>query len=295
MIRLSRLGVTARDVFLTCISRIRDGALKGRLQGIAHVVEAEANAFTGAAGRMAVHTLPIRGDVGGAVSSAEMQDVYNIRMARRNSPGRKFYDQIKIQPPQGRCPLCVQRQVATVDHYLPKAHFPALAVAPDNLIPACSDCNKLKGDMIPDKDESHTLHPYFDDIDSQKWLFGEIVEENPAAFIFSVQSPKFWGPVTRKRVENHFSLFKLGVLYTNEAASELNSIRQRLTKLFASGGPLAVREHLREEARSKETDRPNSWRTAMYWAMASSNWFCSGGFAGETPLPAIPAGTEIGR
>ena len=77
-----------------------------------------------------------------------MVRVYDGRMAAQGSPGRTIYDAIKLASPNGLCPLCGQRVVATLDHYLPKSRYAALAVNPANLIPACSDCNKAKSDAV---------------------------------------------------------------------------------------------------------------------------------------------------
>jgi hypothetical protein len=102
--------------------------------------------------------------IAGVVTSTEMSDVYDQRMARKNAPGRAAYDKIKMLPNGDRCPFCDQRNVSTLDHMLPKALYPALVVAPLNLIGVCMECNKLKLDIAPSGAEDTFLHTYFDDI-----------------------------------------------------------------------------------------------------------------------------------
>ena len=62
-------------------------------------------------------------------------------MVRKNGPGRATYDLLKLSAKGGFCPLCGQRNVSTLDHYLPKESYPDLSILPINLVRACSDCN----------------------------------------------------------------------------------------------------------------------------------------------------------
>ena len=118
--------------------------------------------------------------------------VYDGRMAAQGSPGRAIYDAIKVGSPNGLCPLCGQRVVATLDHYLPKSRYAALAVNPANLIPACSDCNKAKSDAVAD-----TLHPYYDNIENDLWLRAELKEVRPASVQLLCRSSCFLDADTR--------------------------------------------------------------------------------------------------
>ena len=103
-----------------------------------------------------------------------MIKVYTNRMAKEGAPGRPVYNALKLAA--RRCPLCGHRDVSTLDHYLPKTAFPLLCVTPSNLVPACSDCNKVKSDALPATAADQTLHPYFDDADQDAWLKAEVVQ-----------------------------------------------------------------------------------------------------------------------
>jgi hypothetical protein len=151
-------------------------------------------------------------------------------------------------------------------------------VAPLNLVPACSDCNKSKLAGIPANANEETLHPYFDDIDGDRWLVAEVVHTCPAALRFSVEGPIHWSPTLEARVDWHFQLLGLGRLYSAEAADELLNIRHQLRSLHASGGAALVQIELQERAESCQEARRNGWRTATYEAFANSDWFCDGGF-----------------
>ena len=41
-----------------------------------------------------------------------------------------------------------KKDVATVDHFLPKSQYPDLAKEPTNLIVCCDSCNNKKGDKL---------------------------------------------------------------------------------------------------------------------------------------------------
>jgi len=267
------------DVFTTCISRVADSALKAKLTAVTPLIAAASMEFDSAAQNSVVYCLQVKKGVGAKVTGAEMSAVYTGRMAKKGSPGRAIYDQLMSVPAHGRCPLCGQRVVATLDHYLPHTRFPALAVSPINLVPACFDCNKSKLDLVPTDAEKQTLHPYFDDVDSARWLAAEVVKQNPAALKFNVDPPAGWRALTRRRVRYHFKLFKLAQLYASHAAEELLNIRQQITSLHAAAGSKEVRAHLFERRDSCEANYLNSWQSATYRALAESDWYVGGGFA----------------
>lgn len=265
-------------VFLTCISHVSDAGLKRRLTSVETDVAAAAEAFETAASNAALHTVPTHVNIRGVVSKDEMSDVYDLRMARTGTPGRPIYDKLLAAPANDRCPLCGQRTVSTLDHHLPKAHYPALAVVPSNLVPACFDCNKAKGHVLRLVAGEQTLHPYFDDVEGDRWLYAEVVQGPPAALRFFVRPPADWDLLKSQRVRFHFNVFKLANLYASHAAEELQNIRYSLTGLFAQAGLEAVRVHLAGESISRRAAHTNSWQTAMYNALEVSDWFCGGGF-----------------
>ena len=55
------------------------------------------------------------------------------------------------------CPYCGINQAETLDHYMPKTKYKALAVCRMNLIPMCPTCNRLK----KDKTYNNFVHCYY--------------------------------------------------------------------------------------------------------------------------------------
>lgn len=264
-------------VYLTCISRVRNPGLKGRLETIADDIKEAAEHFDDVGSRREFYTLLEHNNVAG-VTQAEMEKVYTERMVPRGTPGRKFYDKIKAAPSYGICPLCGQRPVSTLDHYLPKTSFPSFAVTPYNLVPACSDCNKIKSDDIPTNAEQQTIHPYYDDIENEQWLFAKVLTSSPVSIQFFADPPVRFDNILKDRIKEHFKVFDLASLYASQSGVELANIGYRLNDLLGKAGAGQVQEHLQEEFNSRFANHKNSWQTAMYQAMANSTWFYSGGF-----------------
>ena len=278
MISLEKPDISAEGTFKACIDRIRNPDLRDRLAGVTPLVVIASADFDIAAQANTLHLIAAADNVGGTVSEEEMGNVYNYRMVRSGSPGRTIYDQIYTSAPQGRCPLCAHRGVATLDHHLPKSRHPALAVAPLNLVPACSNCNHAKLALNPDVPEEAPLHPYYDAIDHETWLTAEVLHQQPAALHFRALPPHHWSDVLKARVLNHFKILRLASLYASEAAEELLNIRYELQQILAGAGAAAVQEHLSDRADSCRVARRNGWRTIAYTTWSNSDWFCAGGF-----------------
>jgi len=267
-----------QDVFRTCISRVRDPNLKQRLEQCVAEIISKANEFDNNVINATLHTIITSDNVSGIVTADEMIKVYTDRMVGKTSPGRFYYDKLKSVPAHGRCPLCGQRVISTLDHHLPKAHYPALAVTPINLIPSCYDCNKTKSDNIPNNSSEETLHPYFDDVEIDYWLKCSVNEYTPVSLYFFADPPKCWGDLLSNRLKYHFTSLNLAELYISHASEELLSIYFSVQRLFDSGGKKAVQMHLQDTAQSRASVYKNSWQTAMYTALANNEWYCDGGF-----------------
>jgi hypothetical protein len=144
-----------------------------------------------------------------------------------------------------------------------------------NQEPACKDCNEIKSTAGPTKSEEETLHPYFDDIDGDQWLFAKVLQTSPVAFSFYIKPPTTASPLLAERVKYHFKLYKLDALYKSEAATEVSDMAYQMKNLLKTSGPQAVQQHLAETANSCLHSRKNSWKTAMYQALAVDSWYCN--------------------
>jgi len=278
MIKLEPPELAAGDVFTLCISRVRDSGLRGRLASIATNVTQASDTFQDLAAQGLLHEFVREAVIGGVVMTAEMEAVYTQRMVPKTAPGRAAYDTLMSLAPAGKCPLCAQRDASTLDHHLPKAHYPVLAVTPLNLVPSCKDCNKAKLANLPTNANEETLHPYFDDIDGDRWLFASVQTTEPASLMFFVEPPDHWDAVLAARMLLHFETLGLGALYAAQGADELLNIRHQLQMIHDTGGAAAVCSELLARAESARAVRINGWRVSAFEAFAESDWFCDGGF-----------------
>ncbi|MBK3585730.1 HNH endonuclease [Streptomyces sp. MBT57] len=270
---------TASFSYKTCTSRIRNEQLRERLRLAESEVASATDIFETAAKSSALYTLKKARLAVTSLNDTELIAIYKYRMAKKKAVGRFIYDDIMLAAPNGRCPLCGQRSVSTLDHVLPKTLYPALSVTPRNLIPACSDCNHAKSNVSPTSADDEPIHPYYDDFDNDLWLHADVVQSSPPAVAFRVAPPISWPDSVQHRVAKHFSMLKLAPLYTSQAAQELSNIKHSLAQLFDRGGETAVQQHLSEQADSRRAAHVNSWQTATYTALAGDNWFCEEGFA----------------
>lgn len=277
MLRVRQPNRSAGWTYSTCIRRVRSAPDKERLESIKPDIVAASAQLVAAADAGRISSIPPTAGVGG-VSTEELSAIYSLRLARLGSAGRMVYDELLAAPRNGRCPLCGHGQVSTLDHFLPKSRFPALAVAPLNLVPACFRCNQAKGDRSALLASDVTLHPYFDDVEGSTWLCASVLHDRPPALQFAVVGPPQWSAVLRARVEHHFNVFRLGSLFAALAAEELLSIQYELGIVFDSSGANGVTDHLKLQAQSRGVARTNSWQTATYTALSGCTWFCRGGF-----------------
>lgn len=206
-------------------------------------------------------------------------NLYTTHMSKKGSIGRDIYDKL-ILSAKGRCPFCASGIPTTIDHFLSKDvenGFPELSIVPINLVPCCKDCNHMKSNKIPAAQDEQFIHPYYDDVNNDKWLYAKVSYEisNEPVLIFYVSCPSDWDDTLKARIQNQFKLLNLNSTYSQQAANELSGILYSLKELFINGGENAVKEYLIREANSREQANKNSWQTAMYYALAEDNNICS--------------------
>ena len=279
MKKLSKPGFNVDDVVLSCVESIRNRSLANRLVRAIPVLAKEEAAYASHGRRGMLHRIKGSEDVNGSLSAKEMAKLYKGTLSRSGSESRRLYDRIKMSSPMGICPLCNQRVVSTLDHHLPKTSHPGLSLTPLNLVPACSDCNKEKLHRVAKRVEDQTLHPYYDDVDTDRWLHASVQESAPPAVLFYVADDCDFDEVTLERVRTHFETFKLAKLYSAQAAAELASIEHLLFRLGKAGGGKKVKKYLKQQANDRLKAAKNSWIAATYSALAESAWFCHEGYA----------------
>lgn len=219
----------------------------------------------------------------GKLTLAEMKGMYT-RMSRKNGYARHIYDAIKLLSPGGICPLCCQRKISTLDHYLAKGKHAPLAITPWNLVPACKDCNTDTNERRPTAHIEQTLHPYFDEVDDEIWLFATIEQTTPPSATFYVAKPNSWSEGKYQRVLHHFDTFGLGSLYATHAAGEIVIYSHAARRLHSSAahqvaGAACVKAYFTDLSLDRRYGMRNTWQAALCQALADSDWYCAGGFS----------------
>ena len=281
MRRVNRPSFEVGPVYRLCISKVGDVNLKMRFENCEALVITASREFEEKGKQGNFHQLESDTTISGLVTSNEMVSIYTNRMAKKGSPGRSIYDALMMLPQNGKCPFCGHRMVATLDHYMPKASFPILSVVPLNLVASCRDCNFEKRDLVPASKTNAPLHPYFDIIDDVTWLTARVLETRPSTIEFSVSRPTSWSEDLYERVRNHFDCLHLQTLYSSNAAEELSNIEYNLQTFYNSSGRQGVQSFLEDAAESRMRADRNSWQSALYSALAVSDWYCDGGFSFE--------------
>jgi 5-methylcytosine-specific restriction endonuclease McrA len=274
MRKLKEPDYNAADVFSTCISKVSDSELKKRyLDCIPDIINAS-QTYKELARNASLYTFQDNLCKNRRVDINEMKAIYTQRMAHRQGPGYDIYKKLKKVAAYRTCPICGHRKVTTLDHYLPKALYPSVVVAPLNLIPSCFECNKQKSSKTSKSSEKETLHPYFDDLGNERFLFAEVIETEPPVINFRIVAPPSWSEQLTERVKHHFDTFRLNILYRIHAADEILGQIEYWSPLNKD----SLRKHLLDQASSRSKVHINSWETALYEGIATSEWFCEGGY-----------------
>jgi len=194
---------------------------------------------------------------------------------RDSSHARAYYD--KIMSASNICPYCGVQISSSLDHYLPKKHYPMYSIDPMNLLPCCSDCNTQKGEH-QQLQGTETLHPYFDQFSNMRFLMMNVEKiDNNVAFQYYIEKPNDLSRQEYNKVIKHFELLNLDKMYSILASSEVHSQIYNLKKLYDEGGQGAVQQNLKDIYLSNYHAEMNSWKTALYDGLRNSEWFCEKG------------------
>lgn len=187
-----------------------------------------------------------------------------------------------------RCPFCGISESATLDHYLPKEHYPEFSIFPKNLVPSCAVCNTRKRDRILDAGTNVRmfLHPYYDLIPDMAFLTVRVRMEADALILsYRLTLPAGMTLQTFQHLEAHFNALDLADRYRRMGLEHLGGQYPALCRAYGPGeDAIRVTEKLIEGAEDFEVvSGPNYWLAKLYRALAGNNNFCDGGFEAVRP------------
>jgi hypothetical protein len=210
------------------------------------------------------------------IAPAELSGLYGRVLVKGGE--RPLYLRLRGASRYNRCPLCGQRDVKSLDHYLSKDDFPELAVFPANLTPSCFECNHAKLDYRPEQAEDRLFHPYFDDWSDHRLMRATVNVGARVTTSYAIRAPNGVDPEIVQRARNHFTEINLAELYEQHAAVELVERKDMFRSTYETDGAEGLQEELAYEAQSRRRFNRNSWQSALYRALSRSEAFCNRGF-----------------
>lgn len=259
-----------------------------KLREASNIAEKAAEIYRAAALSRTLHTLRSQdfqiADISGTTVSAI---VYGSGMV--SGAGREIYDEIMDGRNEDLCPMCQHTEISELDHVLPKRAFPALCVAPDNLVGTCDYCNSKKSDITAEDARKVLLHPNFENVSTECWLKAEVIPGSPGSLRYFVAAPPHWDAVFTDRVRHQFGFLDLATRYSSKANQNLGGMRQNFAKQLEKKQALGLRTYLEELASSHRAADLNGWAAVAYSTWAADDDFCQGSFQAG-PAPRTKAG-----
>ena len=280
MFAISKPELNVDSIFEACVKSIQDPLKRDRISKIKLYIRGCHKVYDVYAAYSLLYQLNDDHSTNSAcvASKDELVKLYEQQMVK-NKAGRKNYDLLLSRAPNGICPFCGFAQATTLDHYMPKRKLPSFSIIPINLIPSCSDCNTGKNEDVAGTIQEQIIHPYYDHLlFNEQWLFATVNETKPASLTFYTTPPVHWEHNSISRINSHFRDFELARRFSVQVADEISILRHELDYDFEISQENGVKRALEKKHSACARVYKNWWKTAMYQALASSDWYCEGGF-----------------
>lgn len=257
MLLLTPIGLTGTDVRARCLPGSLDQLFIDRIMADEINIASEEARLRAAVRSGTARSLKTQ--TCSKQVKSDMKRLYGGRLVD-SAPGGLIVAQIKATS-KGKCAFCHIALATTLDHLFPKAVHPRLAVEPENLAPACYDCNlgrkKGSGRM--------SVTPYHDSwVEQVPWLRAKVVDPaRPERLSFRVAKHASFSAGQYQALKEMFSETRLNERYGYLAVSDLSTLGARLRD--ANPSPTAQEAHAALADRLSERLTglgPNRWETA---------------------------------
>lgn len=178
---------------------------------------------------------------------------------------------------KSKCPFCQISTHSTLDHYLPKEKFPEFSVYPQNLVPACDECNRHKRSLIVDQDTAVRLfiHPYYDNVPDVNFITAKLKVKNKTLTVtFQPYHNRSLSLQQYTHIANHFKTLGLSDRFRKSSITELSDIRDWIKDL-AGQGAMVLKGKLIEQAKVYSNVGHNYWRRILFETLANDEDFLS--------------------
>lgn len=173
--------------------------------------------------------------------------------------GKYYYMREALMESVYLCPTCGISQDLTLDHYMPKSSYPALAMCRMNLVPLCGACNRVKNT----KNYNLFVHPYYFNPNGGVFLKAYISVRQKALYVsFDIDEKIVSDYSMTLKMREHLKGLNIGLRLQNAVISFLQECfvgkyknREELIK------------SLPEIMESYKNYGPNHWRLAVLRAI----------------------------
>ncbi len=210
------------------------------------------------------------------LAKADLVKMYEQYFVPEEKPARHIYDSL-MNSALEKCPFC--GGIGTprnLDHFLPKSRYPQYSVFPQNLVPACRDCNMDgKGQEFALTREDQIIQPYLDGSHffEEQWVFATFRRERGeefGVFEYYVLPPDDWSACDKERASRHFAKFALAERYATKAAEHHRTVLLQIERMTEVGLAEAEINAVLLEPGADASPFVNHWQTAMYQALMDS-------------------------
>lgn len=246
---------------------------RNRLVEAANAVAESVVEYRDLAAKQSLHQITVTTNPFGGAEPNDFRSLYGSFLQKTTASGRYLYDALLLASDQNVCPYCGTREARTLDHFLPRKHYPHLSIAFENLVACCPECNQAKLDAIPGSLEETCFHPYYEKFPEEDWLTAEVLDLGPVVVMFGTVD----GLPESSRIRHQFDSLNLARIYSFQANNELTSNGAQLANLGRTSTDL-LQNHLLELAASAGRFPWSPWKSVLYRTLAEDEWFCGEGF-----------------
>ena len=264
-----------RSLYKKAITQTQRNDDKAVLAGMENRIVAAANAYDAtmqAQGPYAVAQIPLT-----AQEDALVRTLYDKRIVDKDGVCRSTYDDIYTSA--ASCPFCLDGEIYEIDHFLPQAHHHDIVMYPGNLVPICHPCNHIKLTLLPVDARHSLLHPYFDRLPKQPWLFARLDRKaNGPVLSYWVELDEAQHGNIAPRLKYHFTTLQLDRRMRVRSANVLVELQADVEDYLAAFGPLGLKAHFASEAVKRYGRQGNTLEVAAYRAASINDAFCAGDY-----------------
>jgi len=190
---------------------------------------------------------------------------------------RRHLEQLQPKSVRYTCQYCTLETAEEMDHVVGQAEFPEFTMHPKNLIPACSKCNRNKGQYWRVNNVKNILNLYLDTLPQVHYLFLDvnIDQFNDLDFSFRLNHDPSISVGLWSLLQRHFTKLDLLQRMKKEAIKNLTEFQVRIRNQVAVGQSVAdiTQVTLSTAADIRQNYGANYWKAVFEEGLVNSVHF----------------------